>query len=227
MEQRQLDELITPPTEHPSLTVGKIYGALLMFEHWRAFKNRQQEREEYYPAGTPTLVLIKFVKIEGGNPEQKPTSRAESFASLVSNISHQIQRTKSQLSLRPGDIHDVKQLSLSGEQQTRPTSPRKSVVASSKTSMKSNFLLVPEYNNSASNMNEDVQSPDTASPDPSEGDDEDYPIMSSRRQLHHPHRQITYQHSIDFDGNGSTLDQHGEPVPIPRRRLPPTPGRHV
>ena len=51
MEQRQLDELITPPTEHPSLTVGKIYGALLMFEHWRAFKNRQQEREEYYPAG--------------------------------------------------------------------------------------------------------------------------------------------------------------------------------
>jgi len=89
--------------------------------------------------------------------------------------------------------------------------------------MKSNFLLVPEYNNSASHIDEDVQSPDTASPDPSEGDDEDYPIVSSRR---HPHRQITYQHSIDLDANG-TVDQLGDRAPIPRRRLPPTPGRHV
>ena len=66
LDQKQLDELITPQTEHPDLTVGKIYGALLMFEHWKAYKNRQQDNKDCFVVGKTTQ------------------SRAESFASIVS-----------------------------------------------------------------------------------------------------------------------------------------------
>ena len=65
------------------ILVGKIYGALLMFEHWKAYKNRQQDTKDGFPTG-------------------KPGSRAESFASIVSVISQRMANTKSQLSLRPG-----------------------------------------------------------------------------------------------------------------------------
>ena len=91
MDQKQLDELITPQTEHPDLTVGKIYGALLMFEHWKAYKNRQQDDKDCFGVKTTQ-------------------SRAESFASIVSVISQRMANTKSALSLRTGDIESVEQL---------------------------------------------------------------------------------------------------------------------
>ena len=67
------------------LTVGKIYGALLMFEHWKAYKNRLAD-----PSNVP----------EGHLPK---SSRAESFASLVSVISKGIADARSILSLKPGE----------------------------------------------------------------------------------------------------------------------------
>ena len=78
------------------LTVGKIYGALLMFEHWKAYKNRINE---------PGNV---------GDGHLPKSSRAESFASLVSVISKGIADARSILSLKPGeqsaDIEWMKEL---------------------------------------------------------------------------------------------------------------------
>ena len=71
------------------LTVGKIYGALLMFEHWKAYKNRINE-----PGGAGNM---------GGDGHLPKSSRAESFASLVSVISKGIADARSILSLKPGE----------------------------------------------------------------------------------------------------------------------------
>lgn len=104
LDQKQLDELITPQDSHPKvlfkiyilkfsnfffkLTVGKIYGALLMFEHWKAYKNRINE-----PGAAVNM----------GDGHLPKSSRAESFASLVSVISKGIADARSILSLKPGE----------------------------------------------------------------------------------------------------------------------------
>ena len=48
-------------TADSQVTVGKVYGAMLMFEHWRAYKNRKSDH------GTrlnPRNTLIQRVTVE-------------------------------------------------------------------------------------------------------------------------------------------------------------------
>ena len=160
LDQKQLDELITPQSDHPELTVGKIYGALLMFEHWKAYKNRQQDSKGF------------------GGGEMKGGSRAESFASIVSVISQRMAQTKSQLSLRPGDIESVEHLNFVNskvDEQPPMTKivQRQDTLSSSVRSGK--YLSVP----SQQSRSHDIVSPSGSDNE----DDDDFTIQSTSRTM--------------------------------------------
>lgn len=132
-----------------------------MFEHWKAYKNRQQDNKDSF----------------GG---QKNASRAESFASIVSVISQRMAHTKSQLSLRPGDIDSLEQLNFVNSKVDEvhrdsvppPITKRQSTLSSSLKS--GNYLSVPHQ--LSSRREAEVQSESASDQE----DDVDYTLQSAR-----------------------------------------------
>nr|CAB3227400.1 voltage-dependent N-type calcium channel subunit alpha-1B-like [Phallusia mammillata] len=84
--------LLLPPEEESQITVGKVYGAMLMFEHWRAYKSRRDGKASTL-APRPTLFQRMTVpgasahNLEQGNLSGSRRPSRNSLASVVSAIS--------------------------------------------------------------------------------------------------------------------------------------------
>ncbi|XP_077969234.1 voltage-dependent P/Q-type calcium channel subunit alpha-1A-like isoform X2 [Styela clava] len=99
LDQKKLNLLVPQENRENDVTVGKVYGALLMYEHWRAYRSR---RDGNTTALAPrNAVMQTMASADDHDGHNLRMARGASLASIVSAISAKSGRENA-LSYEPG-----------------------------------------------------------------------------------------------------------------------------
>ena len=116
LDQKRI-ALLVPPVAQYKLTVGKIYGSLLIFEHWKALKLRRDNIAKTRPntggfGGNPGRGGSgkgHGLSLEPGMPEGMG-SRRSSMASIASAIMQKHQSEKNEQNINPDSLQQYSQV---------------------------------------------------------------------------------------------------------------------